>query len=162
MEICFCPAFKIQKQPKKLSGSFWKSVEIFLIVLLFRWGDPRLLSRLRTLLPEPVYLTFRRFSDSETSHLCNRMFCSIGLVEKIKLQNSPRNVTLRSHGRQRYTGLQTEQEGLWAREASMSRAREGWTYYMEESTGTRSTGTVDTNRFTSRSSSLLLFSWSSS
>ena len=42
-----------------------------------------------------------------------------------------RNVTLRSHGRQQYTGLQTEQEG--------------WTYYMEESTGTRSTGTVDTN-----------------
>ena len=27
-----------------------------------RWGDPRLLSRLRTLLPEPVYLTFRRYS----------------------------------------------------------------------------------------------------
>ena len=77
------------------------------------------------------------------------MFCSIGLVAKVKLHNSPRNVTLRSHGRQRYTGLQTEQEGLWAREASMSRAREGWTYYMEESTGTRSTGTVDTNRFTS-------------
>ena len=44
-----------------------------------------MLSRLRTLLPEPVYLTFRRFSDSETSHFCNRMFCSIGLVEKIKL-----------------------------------------------------------------------------
>ena len=24
--------------------------------------------------------------------------------------------------------------------------QEGWTYYMEESTGTRSTGTVETNR----------------
>ena len=40
-------------------------------------------------------------------------------------------MTLRSHGRQQYTGLQTEQEG--------------WTYYMEESTRTRSTGTVETN-----------------
>ena len=156
MEICFRPAFQAQKQPKKLSGRAWKSVEIFLIILLFQVGGSEVAESSEntvagTGLPYlPQVFGFRDIA----CHLCYRMF---GLVEKIKLHNSPRNVTLRAHGRQRYTGLQTEQEGLWARqasmsrarEASMSRAREGWTYYMEESTGTRSTGTVDTNRSTS-------------